>query len=270
MCASCFTRWISRCSGHGGDWRGPTPSSRTDGIDVPIHRLKKSPLAKLGIDLYRRSQFSSGLDLACHLEPGGPSARSSRHRRTQERQDSGRHRTLANSLPLPGGHGLQRLQLPGIFGAVGAILPPAGSHTHPGQRLLPQGFGSLELVPLQPPMAGGSSTTAVFAGVQSHRAVVATRAPDGNSQPLLCEPRRTRDHTDSRLWRDAVPPRTHPFVSASFLLTHHVPLFMRGCIVRAAVALNRLREVLYGDPPTPLGFSLSLEITPELAGNQQK
>jgi hypothetical protein len=41
-------------------------------------------------------------------------------------------------------------------------------------------------------------------------------------------------------------------------------------IVRAAVALNRLREVLYGDPPTPLGFSLSLEITPELAGNQQK
>ena len=51
------------------------------------------------------------------------------------------------------------------------------------------------------------------------RAVVATHAPDGNSQPILCQPRRTRDHTDSRLWRDAVPSRTHPLVPASFLLT---------------------------------------------------
>src|ERR1039457_5221854 len=160
MCASCFTRWISRCSGHGGYWRGPTPSSRTDGIDVPIHRLKKSPLAKLGIDLYRRSQFSSGLDLACHLEPGGPSARSSRHRRTQEREDSGRHRTVADSLPLPRGHGFQRLQLLGFLGTVGKIIPPEGSHAYPGHPLLSQRWGGLELFPPQPPLAGSTSTAA--------------------------------------------------------------------------------------------------------------
>jgi hypothetical protein len=74
MCASCFTRSTSLCSDHGVYWRGPTPSSRTDGIDAPIHRLKKSPLARLGLDLYRRSQLPAGLYLACDLEPGGPSA----------------------------------------------------------------------------------------------------------------------------------------------------------------------------------------------------
>src|SRR6266567_3396381 len=219
MCASCFMRSTSRCSGPGASWHGPTPSHRTDGIDAPILRLKKSPLARLGLDLYRRSQFPPGLDLACHLESGGPSARSPCHRRTQEREDSGGHRTLANSVPLPGGHGLQRLQLPDIFGAVGTILPPAGRHPHPGQRLLSQGCGSLELVPLQPPLAGSTSTTALLAGVQSNRAVVATHAPDGNSQPLLCQPRRTRDDVDSGLWRDAVPPRKHPLVPGPFLLT---------------------------------------------------
>ena len=47
---------------------------------------------------------------------------------------------------------------------------------------------------------------------------VATHPPDGNSQPILCQPLRTRDHADSRFRRDAVPPRTHPLVPAPFLL----------------------------------------------------
>src|SRR6266567_2442155 len=164
-CASCFTRSTSQCSGHGGYWRGPTPSSRTDGIDAPIRRLKKSPLARLGLDLYGRSQLPAGLDLACDLKPGGSSAGGPGHRRTQKCEDSGCYRTLAHSIPLSGGHGLQRLDLPGVFGTVGAIIPPARRHSHPGQRLLSQGFGGLGLVPLQPPLAGGAPTAALLAGV---------------------------------------------------------------------------------------------------------
>ena len=62
-------------------------------------------------------------------------------------------------------------------------------------------------------------TAALFAGVQSHRTVVATHAQDWNSQPILYLPRRTRNHPDSRFRRDAMPPSTHPLVPASFLLT---------------------------------------------------
>src|SRR3974377_2477191 len=98
MCASCFTRSDSRCSGPGAYWRGPTPSRRTDGTDARIHRLKKSPLARLGLDMYRGSQLPPELELACILEPGGPPSRVLRHWRTQEREDSGRHRTLAHAF----------------------------------------------------------------------------------------------------------------------------------------------------------------------------
>lgn len=41
-------------------------------------------------------------------------------------------------------------------------------------------------------------------------------------------------------------------------------------VTRVTAALNRLREVLYGEPPTPLGFSLAIEITPEPTSNARE
>jgi len=41
-------------------------------------------------------------------------------------------------------------------------------------------------------------------------------------------------------------------------------------ITRTTAALNRLREILHGNPPAPLGFSLVLEITPETVTDQRK
>ena len=76
--------------------------------------LKKSPQAKLGADLQRRSQLPTGLDFACHLEPRRPAAGNPRHGTAQERQDPGRHRTVAHALPLSAGHGLPRQDLLGI------------------------------------------------------------------------------------------------------------------------------------------------------------
>jgi hypothetical protein len=121
-------------------------------------QIKENPLAKLGSDLYRRSQFPSGLDVACHLEPDGPAARSPRHRGTQEREDSRCHRTLANSFPLPRGHGLQRLQLSGRSWSswhdhtVGR--EPFSSRTTPPITRM----GKFGVGPAPTAMAGGTST----------------------------------------------------------------------------------------------------------------
>src|ERR1700677_3322510 len=49
--------------------------------------LKKSPNTKLGADLHRRSQFPTGLYSARDLEPCESPTRSSRHRRTQKREN---------------------------------------------------------------------------------------------------------------------------------------------------------------------------------------
>ena len=206
MCANCFTAGDFRCSGHGAYWRGPTPRRRTDGIDASIHSLKKSPLAKLGLDLYRRSQFPAGLDLACHLEPGGPPAGSPRHRRTQEREDSRRHRTLANSFPLPRGDSLQRLQLPGLFGTVGrryrrqgAILIQDNASYHKdaevwiGSGPTAIGWRCINCRPTRrssiPPSGCGN-----------------TRARTELTTDTLPAGRTCSTTSDSRLWRDAVPP----------------------------------------------------------------
>lgn len=99
-------------------------------------RLKKSPHPEPGADFYRRSQFPAGLHPAHHLEPGGPSARGPRHRRTQEREDLGRRRTLECPLPLRASSAFQCLHLFGLLAPTGPPLPPPRGHPPSGQRLL--------------------------------------------------------------------------------------------------------------------------------------
>jgi transposase len=53
--------------------------------------LKKSPVATLGVAVYRWSQLPPGFHVACHLEPRGVPAGSSRYRRAQKREDSWCH-----------------------------------------------------------------------------------------------------------------------------------------------------------------------------------
>ena len=62
-----------------------------------------------------------------HLESRRAPAGNPGHRRAEERQDPGSHRTVARAFPLPAGDGLQRGHLPGgLSGATGALLSPLG------------------------------------------------------------------------------------------------------------------------------------------------
>ena len=120
-----------RCSDRAACWPAPTPARRTAGTGAPIPTLKKSPRAKPGADLYRRSQLPTGLNFACHVEPRRPATRNPSHRTAQECQDPGRHRTVAHTFSLPPGHGLQRHDLLGIPGTVSAALSPARGDSDP-------------------------------------------------------------------------------------------------------------------------------------------
>src|SRR5580658_7056954 len=138
--------------------------------------LKKSPITALGVDLYGRSQLPAGLDLARHLEPRGLPSGSSRYRRAQEREDPRSHRTLARAFRLSARYHLQRPHLPRLPRATGPAISSAGSHHDSGQRLLPQGRRRVELVQVQPALAGGASVAALLAGVESHGAPMAAHA----------------------------------------------------------------------------------------------
>ena len=171
--------------------------------------------------------------MAGHLEPRRPAARNPCHGTAQQRQDPGRHRTVAHAFPLPPGHGLQRGELLGLSGTVGAPLSPARGDPDPGQRFLPQGCRGLGLVPVQPSLAGSPPAAAVLAAVQSHRAALAAHAPHGNSPSLFGERSRTGCHAEKSLRRDAVTPCRHSLLPTTFLLTLYAPLFMRTCIADA-------------------------------------
>ncbi len=101
--------------------------------------LKKSPLATLGAHLHRRSQFPVRRDAPRHLEPRRVPAGNTRDGRTEEREDSGRNRTLAPALRLSPGHRLQRHSLPRLSRTTGSPIPPPGGDSDSRQRLLPQG-----------------------------------------------------------------------------------------------------------------------------------
>jgi hypothetical protein len=132
-------------------WRGPTPSSRTDGIDVPIHRLKKTHSQNWALIFTDEASFRQDSTLhATWSQMGQP----------PEVPVTGERK----NVKILGAIALWRTRFHyredtvfnassylAVLGAVGTIIPSAGSHSHPGQRLLSQGWGNLELVPLQPP-----------------------------------------------------------------------------------------------------------------------
>src|SRR5216683_2185617 len=93
--------------------------------------------------------------------------------RAQEREDPRRHRTLAHTVRLSSGHGLQCHHLSRLPGATGAAIPPPRRDSDSGQRLLPQGRRGLGLVQVQPALAGSAPVAALLAGIESYRTAVA-------------------------------------------------------------------------------------------------
>src|SRR5664279_3278702 len=134
MCANCFTAGDFQCNGPAACWPAPTLRRRTDGTAASIPPLKKGPLATLGAPLHRRSQLPARLDAPRHLEPRRVPAGNPRNRRTQEREDLRRHRTLAYAVRLPSGHRLQCRHIPGLPRATRPAVPPPGSDSDSGQR----------------------------------------------------------------------------------------------------------------------------------------
>src|SRR5437868_2630763 len=77
-------------------WQGPMRPSEIVGNDIRIPALKKSAGAKLGVDIYRRSQLPAGFHSTCDVESGWLPSRSSRYGRTQKREDLWRDRLVGN------------------------------------------------------------------------------------------------------------------------------------------------------------------------------
>src|SRR5512134_122000 len=219
MCANCFTAGDSRYSDPGACWRVPMPRRRTAGIVASIPPLKESPIATLGVDLHRRSQLPARFDATRHLEPSGLPTGSPRDGRTQEREDSRRHRTLAHAVRLPPGHSLQCHHLPRLPRTTGSAIPSPRGDPDSGQRLLPQGRRGLGLVQVPPTLAGSAPVAALLAGVEPCRTAVAAHPQKRDAQPFLRRPGRTPRHTHAGVWGDAVTPTTDPVVSDPLLLT---------------------------------------------------
>ena len=206
MCANCFMDGDFQCNGLAAYWPAPTLRRKTDGTATSILPLKKSPFATLGAPLHRRSQFPARLDAPRHLEPRRVPAGNPRNRRTQERKDPRRHRTLAHAVRLPPRHRLQCRHIPGLPRTTRPAVPPPGSDSDSGQRLLPQGRGGLVMVQVKPALAGGASTASLLAGIEPYRTAVAAHPQERHTQSLLRRPGPPARHSNPCLWGDAVPP----------------------------------------------------------------
>ena len=86
----------------------------------------------------------------------------------------------------------------------------------------------MELVQIQPALAGGASVTALLARVESHGTA---HAQDGDSQSILRWRGRPGRHIDARLRRDAVTPAIDQFLPGSFSLIL-MSLYLRASIYR--------------------------------------
>ena len=98
MFANCFVAGDFQYNGPAAYWLAPMLRRKTDGTAASIPLLKKSPLATLGAPLHRRSQLPARLYAPRHLEPHRVPTGNPRNRRTQEREDSRRHRTLVHGF----------------------------------------------------------------------------------------------------------------------------------------------------------------------------
>ena len=85
-------------------------------------------------------------------------------------------------------------------------VPPPGSDSDSGQRLLPQGRRGLGLVQIQPALAGSTSIAALLAGIEPYRTAVAAHPQERHTQSLLRRPGPPARHSNPCLWGDAVPP----------------------------------------------------------------
>src|SRR5258708_38364876 len=218
MFANCFAAGDFQCNGPAAYWPAPMLRRKTGGTAASIPPLKKSPLATLGSPLHRRSQLPARLNTPRHLEPHRLPAGNPRNRRTQEREDSRRHRALAQAVRLPPGNRLQCHIVPRLPRTTRSALPPPGSHSDSGQRLLPQGCRRLGMVQVQPALAGSASTATLFAGIEPYRKTVAAHPQERNTQSILRLRGRTARHSNQSLWRNAVPPRTDSLLPHPFLL----------------------------------------------------
>jgi hypothetical protein len=107
----------------------------------------------------------------------------------------------------------------GVPRTASPTIPPSRSNSDSGQRLLSQRQASLELVQLQPALAGSASIAPLLTRVQSHRTALAAYAKERNTQSFLQRSRCPVCHAHTRLYGDAVVSTTDPVVSNAFLLS---------------------------------------------------
>ena len=90
----------------------------------------------------------------------------------------------------------------------------------------------MELVQIQPALAGGASVAALLARVESHGTAVAAHAQDRTHNRFFA----CKDALVATLTRVFEEMQSHPQLISSYLapfcllVDHYVPLFMRTCI----------------------------------------